>query len=80
MLSIKEIVIVVYVTLVKPSIMQKLDGINIKIKLKAKTILTITWTIILNAPDIVNSRKQLEVSYIALSKVIPNKRRDSYLL
>ena len=70
----------VYVTLVKPSIMQKLDGINIKIKLKAKTILTITWTIILNAPDIVNSRKQLEVSYIALSKVIPNKQRDSYLL
>ena len=67
----------VYITLVKPSIMQKLDGINIKIKLKAKAILTITWTIILNAPDIVNSRKQLEVSYIALSKIIPNKQRDS---
>ena len=35
MLSIKEIVLVVHVTLVKPSIMQKLDGMNIIIQPKS---------------------------------------------
>ena len=33
-LSIKEIVLVVHVTLVKPNVMQKLDGMNIIIQLK----------------------------------------------
>ena len=34
MLSIKEIVLVVHVTLVKPNVMRKLDGKNIIIQLK----------------------------------------------
>ena len=33
-LSMKGIVLVVYVTLVKPNVMQKLDGMNIIIQLK----------------------------------------------
>ena len=66
-----------YVTLVKPSVMQELDGMNIKIRLKAKTILTITWTIILNGSGIVDFWKQLEVSYISLSKINPKKQRHS---
>ena len=35
-LSIKDIVLVVHVTLVKPSAMQKLDGINMLIQRKAQ--------------------------------------------
>ena len=34
--SIKEIVLVVHVTLVKPNVMRKLDGINIIIQQKAQ--------------------------------------------
>ena len=36
MLSIKETILVVYVTLVKPGVMRKLDGINIIIQLKVQ--------------------------------------------
>ena len=35
-LSIKEIVLVVQVTLVKPNVMRKLDGMNIIIQLKVQ--------------------------------------------
>ena len=35
-LSIKEIVLVVHVTLVKPNAMRKLDGMNIIIQLKVQ--------------------------------------------
>ena len=35
-LSIKEIVLVVHVTLVKPNVMRKLDGMNIIIQLKVQ--------------------------------------------
>ena len=37
-LSIKEIVLVVHVTLVKPNVMQKLDGMNIIIQLKNQNL------------------------------------------
>ena len=37
-LSIKEIVLVVHVTLVKPHVMQKLDGMNIIIQLKNQNL------------------------------------------
>ena len=37
-LSIKEIVLVVHVTLVKPNVMQKLDGLNIIIQLKNQNL------------------------------------------
>ena len=50
MLSMREIVLVVYVTLVKPSIMHKLDGINIIIQLKVQnnrnTFETISTTVL----------------------------------
>ena len=35
-ISIKEFVLVVHVTLVKPNVMQKLDGMNIIIQLKVQ--------------------------------------------
>ena len=35
-LSIKEFVLVVHLTLVKPNVMQKLDGVNIIIQLKVQ--------------------------------------------
>ena len=50
MLSMREIVLVVYVRLVKPRIMQKLDGMNIIIQLKVQnhrnTFETISTTVL----------------------------------
>ena len=51
MLSMREIVLVVYVTLVKPSIMQKLDGMNIiiiqlKVQNHRNTFETISTTVL----------------------------------
>ena len=70
----------VHVTLVKPNVMRKLDGMNIKTQLKVQnhqnTFETTSTTIlhelfyISNAPNIsdAQTRKNLEASYIALSK------------
>ena len=50
MLSTKEIVLMVHITLLKPTIMQKLDGMNIIIQLKVQnhrnTFETISTTVL----------------------------------
>ena len=87
MLSIKEIVLVVHVTLGKLNVMRKLDGMNIIIQLKVQnhpnTFETTSTTIlhglfyISNAPNIsdAQTRKNLEASYIALWKPDLNKQK-----
>ena len=84
-LSTKRIVLVVHVTLVKPNIMQKLDGMNIIIQLKAQnnqnnfeaTSATILYELVIsNAPKNAKTRKNLEASYIALWKPDLNEKKD----
>ena len=75
-----------HVTLVKPKVMWKLDGINIIVQLKVQnkydtfegTSSTILhgWTAISNAPKNAKTRKNLETSYIALWKPDLNKQKD----
>ena len=84
MLSIKEIVLAVHVTLVKPNLMQKLDGMNNNPTkslepskhLRSNITRYFTWTVISNAPKNAKSRKNLEVSYIALRKPDLSKQKD----
>ena len=47
MLSTKEIVLMVHFTLVKPSIMQKLDGMNIIIQVKDQNLQNTFETILI---------------------------------
>ena len=84
-LSTKRIVLVVHVTLVKPNIMQKLNGMNIIIQLKAQnnqnnfegTSATILYHLVIsNAPKNAKTRKNLEASYIALWKPDLNEKKD----
>ena len=61
-LSIKDIVLVVHVTLVKPSAMQKLDGINMLIQRKAqnhRNIFEKTSNSVLNGLSFQMLRKKL---------------------
>ena len=76
MLSIKEIVPVVYITLVKPNVMWKLDGMDIIIQLKLNINHYFTWTVISNAVKNAKTRKNLETSYIALWKPHLNEQKD----
>ena len=84
-LSTKRIVLVVHVTLVKPNMMQKLDGMNIIIQLKAQnnqntfeaTSTTVLHELVIsNAPKDAKTRKNLEASYIALWKPELNEKKD----
>ena len=64
----------VLVALLKSNVMQKLDGINIKIPLKIQKHENLrkiiddcfTWAVISNAPKNNMARKNLEVSYMVL--------------
>ena len=85
MLSIKGIVLAVHVTLVKPKVMQKLDGMNIIIQLKVQnhqSTSETTSTTILHALSFqmlqknAKTRKNLEASYIALWKPDLNEQKD----
>ena len=84
-LSIKDIVLVVHVTLVKPSAMQKLDGINNVNPTKSskqpkhlrKNIeLCFKWTVISNAPKKTKIGKNFKASYILFCGflILINKR------
>ena len=87
-LSIKEILLVCHVTLVKPKVMRKLDGINIIIQLKVQNhqnTFEATSTTILHGPPFqmlkkkkyAKTRKNLEASYIAaLWKPNLNEQKD----
>ena len=85
-LPIKEIVLVLHVTLVKPNVIQKLDGINIIVQLKVQnhyntfeatsTTILHEWTAISNAPKNAKTSKNLETSYIALWKLDLNEEKD----
>ena len=62
MLTINEIVLVVHVTLVKPNVMQKLDGMNIIIQLKVQNHqnnFEATSTTILHGPSFQMLQKML---------------------
>ena len=91
MLSIKGIVLVVHVTLVKLNVMQKLDGTNITIQIKVEnhqnTCEATSITILLglsfqvkkkkkNAPKNVKTKKNLEALYISLRKPALNEQKD----
>ena len=83
MLSIKEITLVVHVTLMKPNVMRKLDGMNIIIQLKVQNhqnTFEATSTTILHGPSFQMlqkmTRKNLEASYIALWKPNLNEQKD----
>ena len=60
-LSIKDIVLVVHVTLVKPSAMQKLDGINMLIQRKAQNIFEKTSNSVLNGLSFQMLRKKTKI-------------------
>ena len=84
-LSIKGIVLVVQVTLVKPNVMQKWDGMNIVIQLKVKNhqnTFKATSTTILHGlsfqmlQENAKTRKNLEASYVALWKPDLNEQKD----
>ena len=70
MLSIKGIVLVVHVTLVKPNVIQMLDGMNMIIHLKVQThqnVSEATSTTILHGLSLKmleKTRKNLEASYL----------------
>ena len=83
MLSLKEIVLVGHVTLVKPNVMRKLDGMNIIIQSsepskhhQSNINHYFTWAVISNAPKNTKTRKNLEASYIALWKPDLNEQKD----
>ena len=85
MLSVKGIVLVVHVTLVKLNVMQKLDRMNIIIQLKIQShqnICEATPTNILHGLSFqilkknAKIRKDLEASYIALWKSDINEQKD----
>ena len=74
-----------HITLVKPNVMQKLDGINIIIQLKVwnhQNTFETTSTTILHGPSFqmlqknAKTRKNLEASYIALWKPNLNEQKD----
>ena len=80
-LHIKYIVLVVHVTLEKPNVMQKLDGMNVIFQQPSKHLRSninhcSTRTVISNAPTNIEIRKNLETSYIALRKPYLNKEKD----
>ena len=85
MLSIKEIVLVVHVTSVKPNVMRKLNGMNIIIQLKIQNhqnTFEATSTTILHGLSFqmlqknAKTSKNLEASCIALWKPDLNKQKD----
>ena len=85
MLSIKAIVLVVHITLVKPNVMWKLNGMNIIVQPKFQdhqnTFETISATILHELsfqilPKNAKTSKNLEASYIALWKPDLNKQKD----
>ena len=62
-LSIKEIVLVVHVTLVKPNVMRKLDGMKITIQLKVQNhqnTFVVTSATILHGPSSQMLQKMLK--------------------
>ena len=72
-----------HVTLVKPSVMRKLDEMNIIIQssepskhFRSNISHYFTWAIISNAAKTAKTRKNLEVSYIALWKPNLNEQKD----
>ena len=83
--SIKETVLVVHITLMKPNVMRKLDGVNIMIQLrvqKHQNTFEATSTTILHRRSFQMLQKILrpgrtsEASYIVLWKPDPNKQND----
>ena len=84
MLSIKEIIFVVHVNLVKLNVMQKLDWINIITQPKVQSLKHLrsnsnhyfTWAVTSNAPKNAITRDKLEASYIALWKPDLNEKND----
>ena len=71
-----------HVTLVKPNVMRKLDGMNIIIQSsepskhrQSNINHYFTWAIISNAPKNAKTRKNLEASYIALWKPDLNEQK-----
>ena len=75
MLFIKDIVLAVHVTLVKPNVMQKLDGINIIIQptvqnhrdtFKATSITVLHGLSFAKNAKNATTRKNVEASFIAL--------------
>ena len=84
-LSIKEIVLVVHLTLVKPNVMQKLNGMNIIIQLKVQnhqntfeaiSTTILHWLSFQMLQKNAKTRKNLEASYIALWKPNLNEQKD----
>ena len=74
-----------HITLVKPNVMQKLDGMNIIIQLKVRNhqnTFETTSTTILHGSSFqmlqknAKTRKNLEASYIALWKCNLNEQKD----
>ena len=88
MLPTKEIVLVVPVTLLKPSLIQKLDGMNKIMQLKFRTIKTplkqypplFHMGYYFKCSKNVRTGKNLEVSYIALWKPDLNKPKGLWVL
>ena len=85
MLSIKETILVVRVTFVKPNVMRKLEGMKITIQLKVQNhqnTFEVTSTTILHGVSFqilqknANTRKNLETSNIALWKLDLNEQKD----
>ena len=85
MLSIKATVLVVQVTLMKPNVMQKLDGMSIIIQIKVQNhqnTLEATSTPALHGLSLqilkknAKPRSNLEASYIALWKPDLNEQKD----
>ena len=85
MLPIKEIVLMVHVTLVKPNVKRKLDGMNIIIQLKVQNhsnTFEATSATILHGlsfqmlQKMLRPGKTLEASYIALLKSDLNEQKN----
>ena len=78
MLPKKEIILVVPIAFVKPSVMQKLDGIKIIFQLitqkpskhlRSNIDHCFTWAIISNTPNSAKIRNNIKVSNMALRKL-----------
>ena len=85
MFSIKGIVLVIHVTLVKPNVMQKLDEMTNNNPTKSSEPSKhhrsninhcFIWAVISNAPKNANTRKNLKALYIAPWKPDLNKQKD----